>query len=189
MTGSLGTTPSIHHQLDSASDSSAQACCTLASAPNPDYTCNSPPPLSHCAASFCTVNSKAPGGHCGSNSRLPPPTPALSPLHQVDFPGHSLSCVTLPMNVALSMQAAGMGSWLCKICNNNNQSLDLQCEMYPSCYLKHMQRHPIPASSVSSLHYITLHYITLHYITLHYITSHHITSHYITCSTQIKLVI
>jgi hypothetical protein len=45
---------------------------------------NSPPPLSHCAASFCTVNSKAPGGHRGSNSRLPPPTPALSPLHQVD---------------------------------------------------------------------------------------------------------
>jgi hypothetical protein len=84
MTGSLGTTPSIHHQLDSAGDSSAPACCTLASAPNPDYTRNSPPPLSHCAASFCTVNSKAPGGHGGSNSRLPPPTPALSPLHQVD---------------------------------------------------------------------------------------------------------
>jgi hypothetical protein len=73
ITGSLGTTPSIHHQLDSAGcrhgDSSAPACCTLASAPNPDYTRNSPPPLSHCAASFCTVNSKAPGGHGGSNSR------------------------------------------------------------------------------------------------------------------------
>jgi hypothetical protein len=26
-------------------------------APNPDYTRSSPPPLSHCAASFCTVNS------------------------------------------------------------------------------------------------------------------------------------
>jgi hypothetical protein len=95
MTGSLGTTPSIHHQLDSAGcrhgDCSAPACCTLASAPNPNYTRNSPPPLSHCAASFCTVNSKAPGGHGGSNSRLPPPTPALSPLRQVDefkdFPG------------------------------------------------------------------------------------------------------
>jgi hypothetical protein len=48
MTGSLGTTPSIHHQLDSAGDTSAPACCTLASAPNPDYTRNSPPPLSHC---------------------------------------------------------------------------------------------------------------------------------------------
>jgi hypothetical protein len=96
MTGSLGTTPFIHHQLDSASDSSALARCTLASAPNPDYTRNSPPPLSHCAASFCTVNSKAPGGHGGSNSRLPPPTPALSPLHQVDefkdFPGPHCHC-------------------------------------------------------------------------------------------------
>jgi hypothetical protein len=30
-------------------------------APNPDYTHSSPPPLSHCAASFCTVNSTAPG--------------------------------------------------------------------------------------------------------------------------------
>jgi hypothetical protein len=93
MTGSLGTTSSINHQLDSASDSSALASCTLASAPNPDYTRNSPPLLSHCSASFCTVNSKAPGGHGGSNSRLPPPTPALSPLHQVDefkdFPGHN----------------------------------------------------------------------------------------------------
>jgi hypothetical protein len=38
MAGSLSTTPSIHHQLDSASDSSAPACCTLASAPDPDYT-------------------------------------------------------------------------------------------------------------------------------------------------------
>jgi hypothetical protein len=26
-------------------------------APNPDYTRSSPPPLSHCAASFCTINS------------------------------------------------------------------------------------------------------------------------------------
>jgi hypothetical protein len=57
MTGSLGTTPSIHHQLDSASDSSALACCTLASAPNPDYTRNSPPPLSH------TRNSPPPLSH------------------------------------------------------------------------------------------------------------------------------
>jgi hypothetical protein len=48
MTGSLGTTPPIHHQLDSASDSSAPACGTLASDPNPDNTRNSPPPLSHC---------------------------------------------------------------------------------------------------------------------------------------------
>jgi hypothetical protein len=103
MTGSLGTTPSIHHQLDSAGcrhgDSSAPACCTLASAPNPDYTRNSPPPLSHCAASFCTVNSKAPGGHGGSNSRQPPPTPALSPLH---------------LNAVLDQEGPAQTSWCSK---------------------------------------------------------------------------
>jgi hypothetical protein len=32
-TGSLGTTSTVYHQLDSVSDSSAPACCTMASAP------------------------------------------------------------------------------------------------------------------------------------------------------------
>jgi hypothetical protein len=123
MTGSLGTTPSIHHQLGSAGcrhgDSSAPARCTLASALNPDYTRNSPPPLSHCAASFCTVTSKAPGGHGGSNSRLPPPSPALSPLHQVDefmdFPGPTTTHARRPQTAFdLTMQVhAGMAPCTC----------------------------------------------------------------------------
>jgi hypothetical protein len=62
----------ISHQLDLASDSSAPACCTMATAPEPDYTRNSPPPLSHCAASFCIVNSKAPGGHRNKQQGNPP---------------------------------------------------------------------------------------------------------------------
>jgi hypothetical protein len=62
-------------------------------APNPDYTRSSPPPLSHCAASFCTVNFCS---RPGSNSRLPPTTPAPSPLCQVNefkvFPDQCRNC-------------------------------------------------------------------------------------------------
>jgi hypothetical protein len=51
-------------------------------APKPDYTRNSPPPLIATAR-----HPSAPSILCswpGSNSRLPPPTPAPSPLCQVD---------------------------------------------------------------------------------------------------------
>jgi hypothetical protein len=64
-------------------------CCTLASAPNPDYTRNSPPPLSHCAASFCTVNSTA---HRAANRQLVAPAYLLTwRIHAITVLLHSFN--------------------------------------------------------------------------------------------------